>query len=266
MLVGEPGAIAVGDRVVVPWLPDWDGWSISEVTADYYFEPLISPKDFGHVVPVELRQANVNPQHHLVTGGLRASMRCRLRMWNLDSFAADIEALLYTEGPSEVPAEVDRLDAVMNAMTNAAVHELLSRYQGAEFERPVQRLMEALFGGQVEHTGGRSERGADLICRYQDALGTDHAAAVQIKMWTGQPSDHLTRAVEQVRQAYGSYEGITSGVIVTLLNELTEAAEEKVAAVANDLHIPVRVLLKDDVARLFMQHLPTLLSDADADQ
>jgi hypothetical protein len=77
-------------------------------------------------------------------------MRCRLRMWNLDRFGGDIEALLSTEAPSEVPAEVDRLDAVMDAMTDAALQALLSRYHGAEFERPVQRVMEVIFGDQVE--------------------------------------------------------------------------------------------------------------------
>ena len=67
MLVGEPGGTAVGDRVVVAWLPHWDGWSISVVAGDHYFAPLKSAEDFGHVVPVELRQTNVNPQHHLVS-------------------------------------------------------------------------------------------------------------------------------------------------------------------------------------------------------
>jgi len=229
------------------------------VTGDYYFEPLKSVGDFGHVVPIELRQPNVNPQHDLVPAELRASMRARQRMWNLDRYAADIEALLAAQAPSEVPAEVDRLAAVMDAMSDAALNALLSRYQGAEFERPVQRLMEAIFGGQVERTAGPSEHGADLICRYQDALGTDHAAAVQIKMWTGQPWDELNRAIEQVRQAYGWYEGITSGIILTLLDELAESTQARVADVAADLHIPIRVLVKRDVAQLFMQHLPTLL-------
>jgi len=108
-------------------------------------------------------------------------------MWNVDRFATDIEALLSTDAPSEIPAEVDRLETVMDAMSDAALQALLRRYHGAEFERPMQRLMEAIVGDQVERTAGRNEHGADLICRYQDALGTDHAVAIQIKMWTGQP-------------------------------------------------------------------------------
>jgi hypothetical protein len=75
-------------------------------------------------------------------------------------------------------------------------------------------------------------------------------------MWTGKPGDDLARAVEQVRHAYDWYEGITSGVIVTLLDDLPETAGKKVADVAKDLHIPIRVLLKGEVTRLFMQHLP----------
>jgi hypothetical protein len=187
-------------------------------------------------------------------------------MWNLDSFGADIEALLEASAPAKIPAEVARLETILNAMTDAALQALLSRYHGAEFERPVQRLMESIFGDRVERTAGRNEHGADLICRYQDALGTDHAAAVQIKMWTGQPWDNLERAIEQVREAYDWYEGITSGVIVTLLDGISPAVEARVAEVAQELHIPIRVLLKRDVTRLFMQHLPTLVSDDQRDE
>jgi hypothetical protein len=42
----------------------------------------------------------------------------------------------------------------------------------------------------------------------------------------------LHRAVEQVREAYNWYEGITSGIVVALLDQLSAGAEENVADVA----------------------------------
>lgn len=259
MLVGEPGAMAVGDRVVAPWLPDWEGWSICEVTGAYDFEILEEAEDYGHVVPVIVRQRSVNPHHDLVSAPFRASMRCALRMWNLDRFGADIEALLESDEPSAALPEIDRLHGVRDAMADATYRALVDRYRAAEFERPMQRLMEAIFGDQVEHTAGRGEHGADLICRYKDALGTDHAAAVQIKMWQGSAWDDLARAIAQIREAYDWYDGITSGVIVTLLDDVSNATEQEVVALSEELHIPVRVLLKEDVIGLFLQHLPSLV-------
>ena len=57
-------------------------------------------------------------------------------------------------------------------------------------------------GPTSSRTAVAPSRGADHICRYQDALGTDHAVAVQAKMWTGVADDgRLTAAVDQVTEA-----------------------------------------------------------------
>ena len=160
MLVGEPGDDVDWLPVVVPWLPE-------SVVVDLPWWPATTTLtlfekrgDFGHVVPVELRQRSVNPHNMLSLGRLQSLMGCPMRMWNLDPFGADIEAVLTAKEPRSALPEVDRLHGVRDAMADATYKALVDRYRAAEFEQPLQRLMEAIFGGQVDHTGGRGEHGA----------------------------------------------------------------------------------------------------------
>jgi hypothetical protein len=264
LLVGEAGAFQVGDLVVTPNLPVNGRWSIVRVVGDYFFERLPGG-DHGHVVPVEVIQREVSPRHPAVSADMRNSFKYRGRLWSLGAYVESVEELAKASDPGEESTELARLEHIHEGVVEAAFNRIVDRFGDADFERPMARLLEALFGVPVEETGGRNERGADLLCRYQDALGTDHAVVVQVKRYTGTADEgRLIHALDQIERAYGSYEGVTSGVVLTLLDSVQESVIEDAERRSRNLMIPVRVLTRHDVVPLFVDHLDELIGGPQA--
>jgi selenocysteine lyase/cysteine desulfurase len=75
-------------------------------------------------------------------------------------------------------------------------------------------------------------------------------------MWERQ-ADWI-RPLEQVRQAYNNYEGITSSVVFSTAEEGTEAFEKAREKLEKELKISVRVLFRKEMMRLFITHLGSL--------
>ncbi|WP_433937856.1 hypothetical protein AB3662_43150 [Sorangium cellulosum] len=96
------------------------------------------------------------------------------------------------------------------------------------------------------------------MCTYRDPLGVPHRVAVQIKMWTW--DDDWTRPLQQIKKACQSYEGITSGVILSTSERATSEFEVARAKLQKELGLPVRVVLRRELLRLFIQHLPKLVA------
>lgn len=271
LLGSEPDSIQVGDIVITPHLPQHGLWSIVRVTGEYLYDGPGEPgsyrgEDYSHVLPVELMTSEerpISPYEEGVAAGLRQTMRVLSRMWNIDSLGPDVEALLKVvrSGAAPVAASLNRLPKVLTSAEAAAWEEILRQFHGAEFERPCIMLLEALYGeGNVEHTGGRSERGADAICTYTDPLGIVHRAAVQIKMWSWDAD--WTRPLDQIHQAHGAYEGITAGVILSTSERVSDRFEHARVNLETELRIPIRVLLREELVRLFLSNLPRLAAVA----
>jgi hypothetical protein len=267
LLSTEPDSVQFGDVVITPHLPNHGVWSIVRVVGDYFYDGPGDPEsnrgeDYSHVLPVELlttEERPISPFEEGVAAGLRQTMGVRSRMWNIDGLAPEVEALLelVRSGAAPVAASLNRLPHVLTSAEAAAWDEIVRQFHGAEFERPCIMLLEVIYGeGNVEHTGGRSERGADAICTYSDPLGIVHRAAVQIKMWSWD-ADWI-RPLDQIRQAHGAYEGITAGVILSTSEQVTDRFEAARAALEAELRILVRVLLREELVRLFLTNLPRL--------
>jgi hypothetical protein len=103
LLPTEAGSVSVGDLIVLPHLPRYGAWSIARVTGGYRYQ--ISGQrnatdhaqlDYGHIREVSLLTGplGIDPEAEGVQAHLRAAMRPRIRMWNLDGFGDEIEALL----------------------------------------------------------------------------------------------------------------------------------------------------------------------------
>ena len=266
MLGSEPDSIQVGDVILVAHLPTYRHWSVVRVAGPYRFEIPGSPVDYGHILPVELLSHDRPVSLHAksVAAGLRQTMRNLSRLWNIDHLGQHVEQIVQRLGsPAEIAddAEVDRLESVLRALEQHGWEKLCFHFQGAEFEDPCIRLLEAIYGEEnVEHTAGRNENGADAICTYRDPLGVPHRVAVQIKMWEGDAD--WTRPLEQIRRAVDSYEGITSGVILSTAERATARFEEERVKLQKELGLPVRVLLRHELLRLFIRHLPSLVADS----
>ena len=130
---------------------------------------------------------------------------------------------------------------------------LLNQFHGAEFEEPCIDLLNGLFGKRsVEPVGGSHENGADAICRYRDPLGAYHNIAVQIKMWEGHAN--IEEPLKQIKKAYESYPGITSGVILTTAKDI-DNLEEEVEKMESEIKIPIRVIYGTELMRMFLKYL-----------
>jgi hypothetical protein len=86
-----------------------------------------------------------------------------------------------------------------------------------------------------------------------------HRLAVQIKMWSWDAD--WTRPLEQLRQAYAAYEGITGGVILSTSERVSDHVEARRRELETELHIPIKVILRGELIRLFVAHLPGLVEE-----
>lgn len=266
LLSTEPDGVQIGDVIITPHVPKHGVWSLVRVAGEYRWEGSGESNgtfpDYGHVLPVELltsEERPISPYEEGVAAGLRQTMRVLSRMWNIDALGAEVEGLLelVRSGTTPVPAAANRLPHVLTSAEAAAWEEIVRQFHGAEFERPCILLLEALYGeGNVEHTGGSGERGADAICTFTDPLGISHRLAVQIKMWSWDAN--WTRPLDQIRQAHTAYDGITGGVILSTSERVTDAFEERRRGLEAELRIPVRVILRSELVRLFLSNLPRL--------
>ena len=77
--------------------------------------------------------------------------------------------------------------------------------------------------------------------------------AVQLKMWEGEVD--LGHPIQQIRDAYLNYQGITSAAILTTLDAVAKPSQRAVEDLSLGLAIPIKVLTKDEVLELFLRHL-----------
>jgi hypothetical protein len=264
MLASEDDSIQQGDIVLVPHLPEEQHWSVVRVVGPYSYDIAKKHDDYGHILPVELLSGDhpVSFYAEGVAAGLRQTMGVRSRLWNIDHLGAEVAHVVEGLGKPQPPrpgVPVDKLASLLAVLEKHGWQQLQHDFHGAEFEEPCVRLLEAIFGeGAVEHTGGKNENGADAICTYADPLGVTHRIAVQIKMWEGKAS--WTHPLNQIRKAVESYEGITSGVVISTTEGVTDEFEQARVKLEKELGIPVRILLRRDVLRLFIRHLPGLVA------
>jgi hypothetical protein len=267
LLDSEPDGVKPGDVLVLPNLPEAGWWILARVSGPYAFnisdESSGVGKDYGHIVPVQaVRDGNgniakVDPDNENVDARLRATMRNRSRMWSIDALGDEVEKLLSAvEGgvdATKPQPDAQKVQAVFESIRNAAWTSIVARYRGAEFEKLVHELFRRIYAtGKVEHWGGPSEHGADLIVFTRDPLGLEYKVAVQVKLHEGTHDD--TTALEQIAEARQVHR-VDAGVVVTTAEETSPAFEQKRAKLEDDLGIDIRVITRDEFVELVLAHL-----------
>lgn len=267
MLELHGDGVQSGDIMLIPHLPQEGAWSIVRRTEKpYEFDLANGMDDYGHLISTEIisKSRPVNFQEEAVAAGLRATMRNMGRLWNINHLGADVERLI-TALNNNAPADKisNRIPNFVNTVEEAAWEALKHNFKGSEFEGPCLMLLRSLYGeNAIEHTAGPNERGADAICTWTDPLGISSRVAVQMKMWDWDADS--TSPLHQLRQAYGAYDGITAGIVMATSAQTTSLFEEKRKELEAELRIPIKVILRKELMKLFLMHLPGMISDQSA--
>ena len=215
MLDGNPpnDHMNVGDIVLAANMPSDGTFTLCRITRPYEYN-ISEHGDFGHILPVEVLTPNgVANNHELVDAGLRKSMRCRKRMWRISAHSDSLEAIIRSDVPAESLAQgvtvVGRIESIVdelitepiNMMAKELATELPKFLQGAEWETGILPALELLFPATIEHTGGRSEQGADLEVIISNPFDDSRnwIVPIQIKDHQGIEGEGV---VHQLKEAY----------------------------------------------------------------
>ena len=261
----EDDYMQVGDLVAVPNMPNDGLFTICRITGDYYFEMAAGFEDFGHVRPVEvLTPKGVSNDHHLVDAGLRRSFRARQRLWNINAHCDTLnrilqaglapEALTFGSTPEgRVESVVSELITEPLVLMAERLGRALPESVRAEEWEPVLRLaLESLFSVSVHHTGGRSERGADIEIVIPNPFEEDRdwIVPVQVKDHEGEVGPEVAA---QLEEAFGtrSESGRVIAVVLLVSNAVaSEALVERMRELAHQHGVPFVFCGRDVFLRL----------------
>lgn len=203
----------------------------------------------------------VNFQEESVAAGLGSTMRNLCRLWNIHHLGSAVEDIIQALNDNK-PADrvINRIPLFTSTVEDAAWEALKHNFKGFEFELPYLMLLRSLYGeNSIEYTAGPNERGADAICSSKDPLGIAFRVAVQIKMWDWD-ADSIS-PLSQLREAFTAYDGITAGVVMTTAARTTDYFEEERKKLESELSIPIKVITRKELVRLFLAHLPGMVQE-----
>ena len=229
-------AMCDGDIVLVPNMPEEGLFTLCELTGAYTYDIDCSIEDLGHCRAVTvLTPGGVSNVHELVSGGLRRSLRCRSRLWWLGEHVASLVAIIAkfnSGGGADLRDGTDAsrrarlkvagdLKASIDGLTRTIEAPLRFVLQSAEWE-PLLRdaLVPLLKDVQVLHTGGPSEKGADLEIHIPNPFepAVPWVIAVQVKDFVGQiggtVADQLELAIQTRQDPGASAQGRLVAVVL----------------------------------------------------
>jgi hypothetical protein len=186
-------------------------------------------------------------------------MRTQSRLWNIDAHASAVEQLLDADDDlSRADTALERLEDVMEETVTFMRKQLLKRFGGNQFEDPVFRLLERIYGqGRVFNRAGPSEAGADYEINLTDPLGVSSTVVVQLKTYQGTFDDE--HALDQVETAVKQYGATAAVILTTALREDAAFANERELR-ATRLGVPIRFVNGAELSRLFIANLGDLVT------
>jgi hypothetical protein len=254
--------IEPGDIVLTPHQLTWHKNGVWRVTGGYEFDPLPniwgSDPDFGHVVRVE--PIGVIDHHSAAASSdFRRAMTAgfRPRMRQLNAFSDEIDRLLADPSAATASDAAEHFAQVRAGAREALGVSLGKQYKDADFEKPIRALLEVLYPNAVRHTSGPAEQGRDFVIEEVDALGLSRNVIVQVKAWSGEVDEHsLDHGLEQLARGIEAQGGnVDLAVLLTLADDLPVDADKRIAIAEERTSVPMRVLMKEDVLDLLLDHL-----------
>lgn len=132
--------------------------------------------------------------------------------------------------------------------------KLDERFRAAEWEDVVVKTLESLYPeAEVRHTGGKNERGVDILLRIPNQFaknirdGSDWIILIQVKDYKG--TIYGTEAIDQLRQgldAYGQEGQIVTLVVMSNAENIDENCSKAAQILENEKNIPVLLVARDN--------------------
>jgi hypothetical protein len=211
--VAGDDAMLEGDIVLVPNMPQDGHFTLCRITGPYDYDQT-ELGDFGHKRPVEVLLQDVANDHKLVDAGLRRSLRCRSRLWWVGGYDRSLRDLLNARDSEELSigsGHLERANSIVKSVIDGKIDgiakeiaERFGRSHSAEEWEPVLQaaLRPLMMRAEVIHTGGPTERGADLEIILPNPFSQERnwAVLVQVKDYAGEVgvevAEQLVEAIE----------------------------------------------------------------------
>lgn len=247
--------ILVGDIILVVNMPNDGFFTLCRVTGDYSYSEDTEVGDLRHMLPVEvITKSGVPYSNRKVDAALRQSLRCRGRLWNINPYKDCVEDMIklvedgkeyiLREGSDHVErakeAVADEIRKSVNNLSNTIINELYSVLQGAEWEPVLCYVLDPLMKNiQIEHTGGPSECGADIVINIPNPFDEQFPwiIVIQVKNYTGEIG---VEVAEQLKQAIASRKDqgqVIAAYVLTTADDISEKLKNALTNIKEEYKI-----------------------------
>lgn len=247
--------ILVGDIILVVNMPNDGFFTLCRVTGDYSYSEDTEVGDLRHMLPVEvITKSGVPYSNRKVDAALRQSLRCRGRLWNINPYKDCVEDMIklvedgkeyiLREGSDHVErakeAVADEIRKSVNNLSNTIINELYSVLQGAEWEPVLCYVLDPLMKNiQIEHTGGPSECGADIVINIPNPFDEQFPwiIVIQVKNYKGEIG---VEVAEQLKQAIDSRKDqgqVIAAYVLTTADDISEKLKNALTNIKEEYKI-----------------------------
>ncbi|MBX9930141.1 MAG: hypothetical protein K2Y56_01155 [Methylobacterium sp.] len=271
-------AIRTGDTVLVPNVPENGTFTLCRVTGPYRYDIPVAIGDLGHIRPVEvLTPGGVAYTSDLVLAPLRRSLSCRSRLWSVDAYTDNVEAIAAAVASGDVArsfaqgtdhlaraqrATADKVQASVTELATTITEPLRAVLKSAEWEPVLTAALVPLMRDvEVIHTGGAGEEGADIEIHVPNPFAPESpwVVAVQLKDYEGEIHESAADQIEQAITARLDGRRGT-GALVAVILAATKAhpstrLSERLAILAENYRVEVSCVHGDALMRVMARGL-----------
>jgi len=247
--------IQVGDIILVPNMPNNSSFTLCRVTGDYSYSEDTKVHDLRHMLPVEvITKGGVPYSNKNVDAALRQSLRCRGRLWDINSYKDCVDKIislvndrkeyLLREGSDHVERAKglvdDEIKTSVDNLSETIIEKLPSVLQGAEWEPVLCYALDPLMKNiQIEHTGGPSECGADIVINIPNPFKEQFPwiIVIQVKNYKGEIG---VQVAEQLIQAIDSRKDqgrVIAAYVLTTADKISEDLKKAIENIKKEYNI-----------------------------
>jgi len=212
------------------------------------------------MLPVEvITKGGVAYSNESVDAALRQSLRCRGRLWNINPYKDCVDKIisLVEKGKESVLREgadhVDRAKRTVAAdiitsvdnLSETIVKKLRSVLQGAEWEPVLCYALDPLMRNiQIEHTGGPSECGADIVINIPNPFDelSPWIIVIQVKNYIGEIGVEVAEQLKQAIDSRSTQGQVIAAYVLTTADKISEDLKNALKDISVEYKIPARYL------------------------